>query len=165
MALFSRRITTAFNTIWQATVNPSNATNHDLTAAQVDALAYGTTPVEARASTQREVYRASRPWITVLFVATLVLQVLAVAGVVLDMLIIQAPDIMGYVSSLTRDDGHFPLPVSGSTLGGRERARLLGDVTVRIADARPGEDVGYIAFERAKSGMPWVPLDRRREYL
>lgn len=165
MRFFSRRITTAFNTMWQATLNPRNATNPDPAGSQPSQPYRGTTRTEARTAVERNIYRASRPWITVLFVATLILQALAVAGVVLDKLVLRAPDIMGYVSSSTRDNAFFPLPMSGSTLGGTERARLLGGVRVRIADVRPGEDVGYIAFERAVPDVPWAPLNRRREYL
>lgn len=163
--LFSRRATTAFNTMWQATLNPRNATNPDPAAAQQGALDDGTTPTEARAAVEREVYRASRAWIAVLFAATLALQVLAVAGVVLEWLVVRAPDVMGYVSSSTRDNRYFEVPAGGSTLVGTERARLLGGVRVRIADVRPEEDVGYIAFERVISGAPWVPLDGRRQYM
>ena len=44
-----------------------------------------------------------------------------------------APDIFGYVSSLTRDNPNVPLPEGGTALSGWDRARLLRDVRVRIA--------------------------------
>jgi len=45
-----------------------------------------------------------------------------------------APDIFGYVSSLTRDNPSISLPPGGSHLSGIGRARLLRHVRVQIAD-------------------------------
>ena len=59
-----------------------------------------------------------------------------------------APDIIGYVSTMTRDNPHFSLPTGHGMLDGIERARLLRDVRVQIAevaDMKDG-DIGHVAL-------------------
>lgn len=51
-----------------------------------------------------------------------------------------APDVFGYVSSLTRDRPRHRMPDDGTLLSGLERARMLKDVKERIADV--GTDAG-----------------------
>jgi len=52
-----------------------------------------------------------------------------------------APDVFGYVSSLTRDNPNIRLPTEGSTLDGLDRARYLKGVKVKIGDL-VGESTG-----------------------
>ncbi|KAK8168858.1 hypothetical protein BKA80DRAFT_308518 [Phyllosticta citrichinensis] len=78
-------------------------------------------------------------------VATAVLTLCALVAVVLQSRI-RAPDILGSMSTLTRDSPYVTAPPGGSGLEGSERARLLKNMWVRIQDIRPGEEVGKIAF-------------------
>ncbi|KAL4770044.1 hypothetical protein BDW60DRAFT_209445 [Aspergillus nidulans var. acristatus] len=57
-----------------------------------------------------------------------------------------ASDILGYVSSLTRNNPYVPVPDGGSTLSGFERARLLRDMEVQILNVDERKDTGHIAF-------------------
>ena len=77
-----------------------------------------------------------------------------------------APDIFGYVSSLTRDNPNLRLPDGGTTLTGLERARLLKDVRIRIADVGPSEGVGRVGLSYARSES-WQQehLSRDKHYI
>ncbi|KAF6782919.1 hypothetical protein CMUS01_16692 [Colletotrichum musicola] len=126
-------------------------------------------------SRTRDVYRANRPWVALLLLTTTVLEVLALAGFALQFLI-KGPDILGFASSLTRDNRFVPVH-EGSSLDGAERARLLGDLRLRLADVRAEEDDGYIAVSAMAAtscelsgdeqvpGRTWRPLDKNRVYI
>jgi hypothetical protein len=84
-------------------------------------------------------YLLSIPWVVIDFLSCLVLLVTAIFAYWLRMKTM-APDILGYVSSLTRENPHFDLPTDhGSALSGLERAKLWGDVKIKIG-AYHGED-------------------------
>lgn len=70
----------------------------------------------------------------------------AVAGIALKTLA-PTPDILGYVSSLTRDNPYVDVPKGGSTVDGIERSLLLKDLQLRLGDVEPENDrVGHIAL-------------------
>ena len=151
---FSRRFTTAFNTFWDSSNGPLEHSSRDPTRRNLpdrNTLVeqssnihdyFNATQAIARPN---NVYRADRVWIGILLASTAVLQILAILGAVLLMLI-KGPDILGFASSVTRDNMHIPLSPGGSSLDGPERARLLHDLRLQLADIRHEEDVGYIAF-------------------
>jgi hypothetical protein len=56
------------------------------------------------------------------------------------------PDILGSVSTLTRDNPHTPVPYDGSTLDGVEFARHVIHMPVRFVDVQPNAQVGKIAL-------------------
>ena len=92
-----------------------------------------------------------------------------------------APDIFGYVSTLTRDNPHMPaLPDNGTTLNGLERTRLLGKVRIKIGDVgsatavgattgAPADDpetaVGKVGVVLDSASANVDPLDVRKRYL
>ena len=91
-------------------------------------------------------YAISWPWIAVDIVSTLILLVAAFIAHILRKKTL-APDIFGYVSSLTRDNPYLNLPDNGSALGGIERARLLRGVKVKIGDvSKPEEPTGRVGL-------------------
>lgn len=150
---FSSRLSVLFNTYWltsqwyneivdHANTNLTiyyNATTGDILPAYQQSTA---TVVR-----QQPVYKANYVCISLLIVVSTILLLCAIASLLLRLFII-APDILGFVSSLTRDSPYFePLPDAGSSLlSGPERARKLRDVKVQIADVRPSADVGHVAF-------------------
>ncbi|KAF3022634.1 hypothetical protein E8E14_013960 [Neopestalotiopsis sp. 37M] len=151
MSALSRRMTTLFNTILLASLNPWNATTGDVTRTpdmnyttmSIFQPVYNTT--EATLTRQQDVYQSDRTWCAILLVISILVQLLAITSLWLRALI-NTPDILGFASSLTRDNAYFPLQSSGSALGGAERARLMKDVRVQITDVLPFEPTGYIAF-------------------
>lgn len=151
MTLFSRRMTTAFNTMFQVSLHPRNVTTADPSfigsnsSISLDPIY---TVIPATASDTREIYIADRRWCAILLIISSILQVLAVAGLLLRAWT-AGPDILGFASSMMRDNPYFPGSVNscGSALGGADRARLCRDVRVQIADVQPEEERGYIVFK------------------
>ncbi|KAL6923000.1 hypothetical protein FSST1_000274 [Fusarium sambucinum] len=162
----SRRLTTSFNTFWDATLNPFGHTN--VTFSPLDGIStvfeddINDEPfmnsTTASRTIEYEVYRASQLWVAILLTTTLFLQILAILGLVLEVLIV-GPEILGYASSFTRDNPYVPLPTSGSGLGGPERARVLRDLRLQLADVRPDEDIGYLAVR----AVPTETVDEAME--
>lgn len=76
-----------------------------------------------------------------------------------------APEIFGFVSSLTRDNPHFPVQVGDSALDGISRARALKNVKVKFGDVNsPQELHGRLAFVPATFALHTAPLTKERKY-
>ncbi|UPK96981.1 hypothetical protein LCI18_007916 [Fusarium solani-melongenae] len=178
--VFSRRFTTAFNTYWDAALNPSSHTNVTFTSTPAfNILSEGGNNVQpfmnSTSGTRTAVhlvYKASRLWVAILLATTTLLQILALLGLVLQFFI-HGPDVLGFASSLTRDNPYVPLAPSGSSLDGPDRARKLRDLRLQLADVRPESETGYIAVRAVPSAqdeneqeskMDWRPLDRKKVY-
>lgn len=77
-----------------------------------------------------------------------------------------APDIFGYVSSLTRPNPDLPIDAGGSALSGVARTRQLKDVKIRIGDVNEGdEEVGRIGITVASESRGIKPLMKEKRYL
>lgn len=104
------------------------------------------------------------PWIIVDLVSC---KILFVAAVVCFWLRKQtlAPDIFGYVSTLTRDNPNLNLPDGGTTLSGLDRSRLLKNVKIRIADVHGLEGgvgrVGVHLVDDDSSHASYLTNDKR----
>ncbi|KAL2868164.1 uncharacterized protein BJX67DRAFT_351228 [Aspergillus lucknowensis] len=163
----SRRLTAVVNTYWQASLAPFTMSSASLLDPVNLTQAASFPPFNettGTASRNVAVYRTNRAWATVFIVSTIILQLSALASLFLRSITI-APDILGYVSSLTRDSPHIPLPAGGSRLSGLERARLLRDLPVQISDVDERKDVGHIALvSRAGRGVGGRKLGGRRQY-
>ncbi len=154
---FSQRLTAILNTAWQASVVPyslalggSGSLNSTLGASNYVPAASTTAAIQNQIS----VYAANRLFIGFLLVITIIMQICAVAGLILN-LTATAPDILGYVSSLTRDNPYTAVPEGGSTLDGLERTRHLGNLRVQLADAAWNEPQGRVvlrSLEKATDG-------------
>lgn len=91
-----------------------------------------------------------RSW-TVFVSASLVMLTVACEGA-FNRMRTTGPDILGYVSSLTRDSPYVMEDIArgGSVLDGLDRARLLKDLRVQMRNVKPHRDVGYLAFSLAQ---------------
>jgi hypothetical protein len=87
-------------------------------------------------------YRLNYLWLVIDFIGCAVLLIAAAAAVWLRVYTL-APDILGAISSLTRDNPDLP---GSSTLNGIDRARMLKDVKVRIADVGGQDGVGRVGL-------------------
>ncbi|TKA77919.1 hypothetical protein B0A49_05466 [Cryomyces minteri] len=90
-------------------------------------------------------YRMNVPWIVIDFISCSVLLTAAVVAALLRRQTL-APDIFGYVSSITRENPLIPLPDGGSSLSGMERARKTKDVKIHIADVSQHGEVGRLSL-------------------
>ncbi|CAG7562552.1 unnamed protein product [Fusarium equiseti] len=167
----SKRLTTAFNTFWDATLNPLGHTNVSFGALNSSNPAYedefNPEPfMNATVGTMTrtfEVYRASQLWVAILLTTTMFLQILAILGLILEAVIV-GPEVLGFASSLTRDNPYVPVPPGNSAVGGAERARLFRDLRLQIADLELGEENGYIAVHALqKSNVEKVSTEDSEE--
>ncbi|RLL99597.1 hypothetical protein CFD26_105961 [Aspergillus turcosus] len=166
----STRLTTVFNTYWQASLAPFTITS----VSASDPVRLSAPPDEVTqpdfnstfCTTSRaiRVYRTNFGWVSVFIFGSILLQLCAVAALSLKSITI-APDILGYVSSMTRENPYTPLPPGGSSYSGPDRARLLRDLKVQILDVQGYNDTGHIALaSRVTVDMIGQKLNRRREY-
>ncbi|KAL4881170.1 hypothetical protein BJY04DRAFT_218349 [Aspergillus karnatakaensis] len=143
--IVSDRLTTVFNTFWQTSLAPFTFTSATLSSPVNLTRSWGFIPpfnaTSGAASHGVTVYRISSVWVTVFIISKALLQICALTGIFLRS-VTRAPDILGYVSSLTRTNPYVPLPKGGSVLAGLERARLLHYMQIQIADVECSKDVG-----------------------
>ena len=151
--IFAKRLTTILNTVWQAGTAPYSiglgasaqfntslgGTDYEMEM-QVSAANATMTHIE-----QIPLYAADRIYISILLLITLILLGCAITGLILDWTA-TTPDILGYVSTMTRDNRHVDVSIGGSALDGLERARYLADLRVQIADVEADNVEGHIAF-------------------
>ena len=148
----ANRLTLLLNTVWQAGLCPyaiglGSAAN--ITACSivpvVDDAQKSTAPATTITVKPRSMYVTNTWHAVVLVVISVFLQIAAIATTIIKTMT-KAPKLFGYISSLTRENPHAMVPAGGTTMHGAARARYLSDTMVRIADTRPGEEVGHVSF-------------------
>ncbi|KAG4440930.1 hypothetical protein IFR05_003559 [Cadophora sp. M221] len=138
---FSARLTTAFNTFWFASnFNGSNII--DTTTATPTLLAPFT------------IVKCNWVYFTILVLISSLLVVCALLNAWL-LHKIQTPDILGYVSAMTVENKYVAIlgPHLTSTMGGMERARLLGQMRLQIGDVQGENEFGKIALAAEGDGV------------
>lgn len=153
MELFQERLGLLINTLFHSNYHPESYFGRPLQHVYApeeifNVSASTTTPLPP-------VYELSRPWITIYFVAAIVMFLATLFATILRWRC-SAPQLLGYVSSLVRDSTHFTeAGLAGrSTESGLDIAARLGGVRVRIADVQADDNVGRIAFAPAGEGKP-----------
>jgi hypothetical protein len=91
-----------------------------------------------------DIYECHVWWLVILVVASTLLFGLGVAGVVLRWMT-RGPDVLGYASSLARDNPYVRANAYGSATGGLDYTRRLAGLKVRLLDVRPNNKFGHIA--------------------
>ncbi|CAI6085173.1 unnamed protein product [Clonostachys chloroleuca] len=180
----SRRMTTSFNTFCRPYKRLVLSLPEKLEGASTSDpnLPPFLNSTDATATITNKVYLANRAWVTVLIITTLILELLAVLGFALRFMI-RGPDILGFASSLTRENPYTPLAAGGTGLDGPDRARELIDMRVQLVDVRPKDEIGYIAIRQvrdiahgdsnegssesdvAEINVTWQPLPKGRLFV
>lgn len=93
-------------------------------------------------------YTVHKFWLGAVILCSSLLVLAGFVGVVMKWMT-RAPDFLGYASSLTMMNPFIPTPTPGSTLDGLERANILRDWKVKIADVRPDDPEGLVALTLA----------------
>jgi hypothetical protein len=114
----------------------------------------------AYTTTTEEIYLCNIPWLVLLMTSSVIIFSIGAMGLVLKHRTL-APELFGFVTSMTYENPWVNIPRGGTMLDATERARLLKDVEVYIGDVRGNEDVGHIAFA---AGVPLRKLERERMY-
>ncbi|KAF2823548.1 hypothetical protein CC86DRAFT_298901 [Ophiobolus disseminans] len=114
----------------------------------------------AELTNKQQVFRCSIPWLTLLMTSSTVIFITGLVALVLKRRTL-SPEMFGFVTSMTYENPWLKVPHGGTTLDAMERARLLKDVEVHVADVCGQEDIGHIAFA---AGVPLRQLERGRLY-
>jgi hypothetical protein len=148
-------MTTMINTYYQASLDPTQGSANDYTLTlDTQGIINGTIHSQdylkgtVKGAMFNPQYSLSIPWVIVDLISCKILLAAALMASWLRRRTL-APDIFGYVSSLTRDNPHLSLPEGGSTMSGLERARALKKVKVRIADVADENGVGKVGLRYA----------------
>jgi hypothetical protein len=143
---FNKRLTTVLNTYYQAAIDHTIRLEfaYNSLVRETVATAYTILP---------STYQRHWEWVISAFVASTAMLVVSIGSILIHRQVI-CPDIYGYVSSMTRDNPHFPLPPNGCALDGDRRAVLLKDVVVRFEDVTPERKIGHLAFTMAGYKTP-----------
>ena len=149
-SMFSKRLTTLVNTVWQAGLCPygislGSEANFTATNTTRDYVPSSTTTATLRQVKAKAQYTVNKSHAIVLLIITLIVLTCAIASLILS-LATKAPDSLGYISTMTKDNEHANVPGGGNTLSGLERARYLAEVKVQLADVTPTDEVGHVAF-------------------
>lgn len=104
-------------------------------------------------------------WMVALIISTAVMMAAAFVKLIVDMFIV-TPKLLMNVTTLTRNNPYFDLPLGGDTLGDAERGRLLGEITARFGDRLPEEKFGILAIgSTLEEGGEIAKMAKGRRYL
>jgi hypothetical protein len=107
-----------------------------------------------------KVFVCNFAWVALLFSASTILLATGVAALIMKRLTL-GPELFGFVTSMTYENPFVKIPDGGTTLDAMERARIMRDVEVYVADVTGEKDVGRVAFA---AGVPLRKLERGRTY-
>jgi hypothetical protein len=107
-----------------------------------------------------EIYLCNVPWLVLLMTSSLIIFSIGAMGLALKHKTL-APELFGFVTSMTYENPWVNIPRGGTMLDATERAKLLKDVEVYIGDVRGNDEVGHIALA---AGVPLRKLERGRMY-
>jgi hypothetical protein len=114
----------------------------------------------AEVTNKKEVFACSTPWLVLLLLSSAIIFITGLVALVLKHKTL-SPEMFGFVTSMTYENPWLKVPHGGTTLDAMERARLLKDVEVHVADVCGQDNVGHIAFA---AGVPMRRLERDRLY-
>lgn len=109
-------------------------------------------------------YQLYQEWIAIDYVAGVLLLSAAIFSFWLRKHTL-APDIFGFVSTLTRDNPYFPVPTGGSTLDGLERTRAFGNLKVKIGEIAGPNGMGRVGFVPVHPTFEYRNLMKGRKYV
>lgn len=153
--VFSQRFSLLLNTYWQCSLVPWYQTgnfpsNESLLNDTIDTSeGFFSNTTTATITNVTDVYICNKTWAMIPLVASTVLLLFGLYGAIVKHSI-RGPEILGYVSTMTRDNSFIDLPSGGCALDGLERARLLKDLEVKLRDVIPHHGVGHIALSDTK---------------
>ncbi|KAL8781235.1 MAG: hypothetical protein Q9213_006088 [Squamulea squamosa] len=154
---FTRRLRTILNTYFIASVAPDASTGTMSNANATRLLngenripggyyGLGLMPATATTSSSRNVYRCNKTFVTLTIIASAILYIIGVAGVIAKYWC-KGPDMLGYITSIVRHNPYTALHVQNSTLDTSELARQSKEMFLRLEDVKGMTDnVGHVAI-------------------
>ncbi|KAK5946706.1 hypothetical protein PMZ80_000849 [Knufia obscura] len=156
---FAKRLQSLVNTGWQlgyqnqatAQKPPDNetalalSTNPSTSSLYDGGVGYTTTATTGTTTSRHDIFIANKAWVTVTVIVAFILLFCGIASMIFKYGS-RSPDILGFVSSMTRDNPNFEQIPGGGKLDGLQRARVLRHVRVQIADVQPWDQDGHVTL-------------------
>lgn len=167
--VFSERLMTILDTVWQASMTTSSIPLGATANYSAEEYQEAFFPSASRTTTITQevpVYAANYLFVAILLVVALILQLCAIAGLILKCTA-TAPDILGYISTMAMENPHVNVPRGGNTLDGLKRARHLQEVKVQLADVNWDQVEGHLAFRSVDNEIDFAKgkLSKKRLYV
>lgn len=156
---FAKRLQSLINTGWQlgfqgaATAKKPAENETALTLSMnpgkyyvPDGVGYLVSAANATTLEKQEVFARNMIWITVTIIVSLILLLCGLMSMIFKCRT-DSPDILGYVSSMTRDNPNFEQIPDGDKLDGLERARALRHLQVQIVDVKSWDADGHVTLK------------------
>ncbi|KIW21298.1 hypothetical protein PV08_01878 [Exophiala spinifera] len=166
---FTQRFSLLFNTFWHAFCNLQAMTQTEI------GLGFGAEfppnvmmrNTTAAVSIAGQHYVIDWVWLGIYMACAILAFLAGLLALVIDYCTF-APDVLGRVSMVVKDNPFTPLPKGGSALDGHEFARKVMNMPVRFSDVRANESIGQVALvsmDMEDSEGKIAPLKRKRPYL
>ncbi|KAK7217916.1 hypothetical protein V2G26_005919 [Clonostachys chloroleuca] len=154
LPMLSRNIETLINTYWKSTIgykylhgnlhaDVTDSSYDNVTADQWQTIDFNTSQALSTRIIGEE-YQCNMIFATILIVISGLLVLASLATIAL-MNATRVPDILGYISSFTRDNPYATFE-QASHIDGLERVRELREMNMTVGDVNPRGDIGHIAF-------------------
>ena len=151
----SERLTQVVNTYYLSALLPEGMTGNfsaplDSNREEIYNKDYAAIPTTVtQAAWKPYTYQINPAWLTIFIIASTIMLFAAIwTAIIAHRTLI--PDVLGYVSTMTRDTSDPSFPGGGTTLDGLDRSRLLKDIPVRLGDSKAGDaSAGYLSFTGA----------------
>ena len=144
---FTQRFSLLFNTYWHSFCNLQALTQTEIglgfQAAMPENVMFNTAAIDMLLAGQH--YQVNWAFLAVFVLCSCIALFAGVLAVVLKYHTL-VPDVLGSVSSLTRDNPYTPVPGNGSTLAGTDFARHVMHMPVRFVDVQPDQLIGKIVM-------------------
>lgn len=116
---------------------------NDTTARQ--GVGYSTTYQLATTIETQQRFLANIAWVAVTVIVAFILLFCGLISMIFKYGT-RSPDILGFVSSMTRDNPNFEHIPGGDKLDGLQRARVLRHIRVQITDVKPWDEDGHVTL-------------------
>ncbi|PGG97981.1 hypothetical protein AJ80_09603 [Polytolypa hystricis UAMH7299] len=131
-AYYIARLGFEFLTLGPTASSPNGSGNDSALDGQLDTSSIATTSGTLIQDDDNPTCSINRPWLTAFVLCILSIVVSSIVTPVLALKSLN-PDILGYISTFTRDNPNFEFPAPASALGGIERARwAMSEVVIRM---------------------------------
>ena len=125
-----------------------------------DAVGYHVTATNASTIEKHDVFASNKSWIIITAFISSILLLCGLLSMIFKHAGTNSPDILGYVSTMTRDNSDFEqIPPHGDKLDGLTRTRILRHLKVQIVDVKPWDPDGYVTLKPLKPVENLKPLN------
>lgn len=164
--VFSQRFAQLLNTFWLAGIASLNITgnfNYEAHTANPEIETMRVWNTTGTRAPDQLVMRVNRPWMAILFIASLIMLLSGVAAGIFGCMR-RGPDVLDRATFFLRDSPYVDVRNQSSLEDGTAQVKRSRGVRVCVGDVRPMEDTGYVALGTVGEAMPLSWQDKERRY-